>query len=236
LEVKTGKRHDNILRDIDSIKRSEQNFGKLNFEDSSYKQFTQTREYLFYWMTEDGFSVLMGGYSIAHRIEIQKELRLYKDGLKGSYLIEDPIKRAYKWIEEQQERQKAIETVKVLELDNKIKDQTIKEYTPKVSYYDLILQSVEAITITVIAKDYGLSAIRLNDFLHRQRVQYKQDNTWLLYQKYVGCGYTKTKTHSFEHSDGRKDSKIHTYWTQRGRLFLDGLLRNNGFIPVCERD
>ena len=137
LEVKTGKRHDNILRDIDSIKRSEQNFGKLNFEDSSYKQFTQTREYLFYWMTEDGFSVLMGGYSIAHRIEIQKELRLYKDGLKGSYLIEDPIKRAYKWIEEQQERQKAIETVKVLELDNKIKDQTIKEYTPKVSYYDL---------------------------------------------------------------------------------------------------
>jgi len=57
----------------------------------------------------------------------------------------------------------------------------IEEMEPKATYYDLVLSSTNAVPITMIAKDYGLSAIRLNQILHDLGVQYKLDGTWILY-------------------------------------------------------
>lgn len=118
--------------------------------------------------------------------------------------------------------------------DNTIKDQIIKEYEPKATYYDLILQSKEAIPITKIAKDYGYSAITFNKLLHELQIQYNISGTWILYQTYADKGYTKTKTHYFIRSSGLEDSKINTYWTQKGRLFLYDILKNNNHFPLIE--
>ena len=110
--------------------------------------------------------------------------------------------------------------------------QLIAELQPKASYYDLILQSKEAIAMTLIAKDYGMSAKTMNKILHELGVQYSLQGTWILYQKYAEQGYTQSKTHPID--AGR--SRMHTYWTQKGRLFLYELLKSGrGIFPLIER-
>ncbi|HFU4459279.1 TPA: phage antirepressor [Streptococcus suis] len=113
------------------------------------------------------------------------------------------------------------------------KNQIIQELQPKATYYDLILQSESLVAISVIAKDYGMSAKKLNSLLHELKVQFKQGSTWLLYQKYANKGYTQSKTHTLD----AERSKMHTYWTQKGRLFIYDLLKNKkGILPLIEQD
>ena len=127
------------------------------------------------------------------------------------------------------------EARKALEVDNKIKDQQIAELTPKASYYDLILQCPSLLTVTEIAKDYGLSAKALNKMLHDHGVQFSQSGVWFLYSKYQSCGYTQTKTQNYSKPDGTQGARVHTYWTQKGRLFLYDLLKRRGVLPTIER-
>lgn len=117
-----------------------------------------------------------------------------------------------------------------LKLDNKIKEQQITELQPKAEYTDVILQCKDLVTITVIAKDYGKSAVFMNELLHKLGVQYKESGVWFLYQKYAECGYTRTKTFAI----GDNNAKTHTYWTQKGRLFIYNLLKENGYLPIME--
>lgn len=113
------------------------------------------------------------------------------------------------------------------------KNQIIHELQPKATYYDLILQSESLVAISVIAKDYGMSAKKLNSLLHELKVQFKQGSTWLLYQKYASKGYTQSKTHTID----AERSRMHTYWTQKGRLFIYDLLKNKkGILPLIEQD
>jgi prophage antirepressor-like protein len=114
--------------------------------------------------------------------------------------------------------------------------QQITEMMPKASYYDVILNTKDTISVTKIAKDYGKSAVWLNEYLHNKGVQFKQGDIWLLYAKYAGKGYTCTKTHSHPASNGEIHSKIHTYWTQKGRLFLYELLKKDGVLPLIEQE
>jgi prophage antirepressor-like protein len=116
-----------------------------------------------------------------------------------------------------------------------VQNRQIAEMTPKASYCDVVLNCKDALTITAIAKDYGKSGLWMNEYLHSLGVQFKQSNIWMLYQKYAGRGYTRTRTHSYSGNDGTDHSKVHTYWTQKGRLFIYELLKSNGWLPLIER-
>ena len=133
-------------------------------------------------------------------------------------------------MELKEERRKA----KTLEDTVAVQNQQIAEMQPKASYYDVVLNCKDLVSISVIAKDYGWSAKRMNDYLHEKGVQYRQGKIWLLYQKYAERGYTNTKTHSYPGSDGDLHTSVHTYWTQAGRLFIYGLLKEDGIFPVME--
>ena len=61
-----------------------------------------------------------------------------------------------------------------LAIENKQKDQLIAEYEPKATYCDLVLASPNAVPITLIAKDYGMSAIAFNKLLHCQTKYWKK--------------------------------------------------------------
>ena len=106
-----------------------------------------------------------------------------------------------------------------------------RKLTDKAAYCDRILQNPEAVPVTLIAKDYGMSARRFNGILEELGVQYRLHGTWALYQKYADNGYTHGNV--FRSSDGRQ--KMHTCWTQSGRLFLYRLLRAHGILPCVER-
>lgn len=154
----------------------------------------------------------------------------------GLYAVDELLDNPDLWI-------KALEELKSERAKNKkltatvgIQKQQIAEMEPKASYYDVVLNCKDAVAITTIAKDYGKSGRWLNEYLHDQGVQFKQGKIWLLYQKYAQHGYTVTKTHSYPGRDGQMHSKVHTYWTQKGRLFIYELLKNHSILPLIEQE
>ena len=115
------------------------------------------------------------------------------------------------------------------------KNQIIGELKPKADYLDQILAGKQLVTTTQIAKDYGMSAVKLNALLHSYRIQFYQNNQWLLYSNYHAKGYTSSKFVQIQKSDGRIEVKMNTAWTQKGRMFLYDFLKKQGIIPTIER-
>lgn len=147
-----------------------------------------------------------------------------------SYMIDDPVERAKRWIEEAQERKMLADKNAVLETENIMQKQQILEMSPKITYYDEVLRCTDGVIVTQIAKDYGWSAKKLNAYLRDKGVQYKRNGQWLLYQQYAELGYTKSKTSLV---DGVP--YISTLWTQKGRLFIYDLLKSDGILPTIEK-
>ena len=127
---------------------------------------------------------------------------------------------------------KTVEQKEVIETQNN----QITLMKPKATYYDLVLQTKNAVNITTIAKDYGLSAVTLNKKLHDYGVQYKQGGTWLLYQQYADMGYTKTRTGVYTNKAGEEYASVHTQWTQKGRMFIYEILKEHGILPKMEEE
>lgn len=121
---------------------------------------------------------------------------------------------------------------KMLLEENAAQQKTIEVMQPKVSYYDSILASESLIQTTLIAKDYGMSAVKFNALLKSLGVQYRMCGTWLLYQKYAAEGYMQSRTVDLQ--DGR--TAMMMCWTQKGRLFLYNLLKEHGVLPLCEKE
>ncbi len=115
-------------------------------------------------------------------------------------------------------------------------EQQVNELKPKATYYDRILSNPSLVTITVIAKDYGMSGSEMNKKLHELGVQFKQGNIWLLYAKYQKLGWTHSETHMVRRADGTEKAVVNTKWTQKGRLGLYELLKLNDVLPLIERD
>lgn len=152
----------------------------------------------------------------------------------GIYATDDLIANpdlaiaAFTALKEERERNKTL-TAAVA-----VQQQQIAEMKPKATYYDVVLKYKDAVNISVIAKDYGWSGIRMNEYLHDKGIQFKQSDTWLLYQKHADKGYTRTNTHVYENSNGFEHTKVHTKWTQKGRLFIYEQLKADGIYPQIE--
>lgn len=116
-----------------------------------------------------------------------------------------------------------------------IAEQRINELTPKATYYDTVLANEALVSITVIAKDYGMSGTKMNMLLHDLKAQYKQGKTWLLYAKYQRNGWTQSETRMVQRKDGTEKAVLNTKWTQKGRLGLYELLKLNGVLPTIEQ-
>ena len=117
-----------------------------------------------------------------------------------------------------------------------IAEQKVNELTPKATYYDKVLADKSLVTITQIAKYYGMSGRAMNKKLHELKVIYKQGQTWLLYAKYQKTGWTHSETVMVPKKDGTEKAVLNTKWTQQGRLGLYELLKNNDIIPLIEQD
>ncbi|MCT4377665.1 phage repressor protein/antirepressor Ant [Leuconostoc falkenbergense] len=123
----------------------------------------------------------------------------------------------------------------VLKQQNSVLLQQNNELKPKADYTDLILSNKTLVTITFIAKDYGMSGLAMNKLLHDLGVQYNQSGVWLLYAKHQTKGWTQSETTEVVKKDGSKKLVMNTKWTQKGRLGLYELLKDNGYLPLIEQ-
>ena len=154
---------------------------------------------------------------------------IYATGETLEALIQDPQFGIRLLSELQTEREQR----KTAEEEREHQKRLIYELEPKARYCDLVLQSKSLVPVSMIAKDYGLSAIKFNLLLHELGVQYRMADTWLLYQKYADQGYTQSQTHVLDNGT----TIVNTCWTQKGRLFLYKLLKERaGVLPVIERE
>ncbi|MEQ7031892.1 phage antirepressor KilAC domain-containing protein [Enterococcus avium] len=110
-------------------------------------------------------------------------------------------------------------------------EQQVLEMQPKATYYDLVIQNKSLLSVTKIAKDYGMSARKVNTLLHEFGVQFKQGDMWFLYQDYANKGYTQSFTHVIDDENSRMSTK----WTQKGRLFIYEIMKQHGYLPLIEK-
>lgn len=211
-----GKDHSNLLKILDKI--CEKSDVTSLIIPSLYSVTGQDRMYKEYLLTQDGFTLLMfsiQGYE-DFKMAYIKEFNRMKEALtsKVPQSFSEALLLAGR-IQAEKER---------LELEN-------KQMKPKVEYVDNVLVSETLLITTQIAKDFGLSAMKLNKILHEQGVQYKQSNQWLLYAKYLQEGLCQSNTYLCE--DG--EARFLTKWTQRGKMFIYNLLKEKyGLLPVSQ--
>lgn len=175
----------------------------------------------------------------ALRIDMAKELSMVQNNSKGRQARKYFIQVEKAWNSPEMIMKRALEIankqVKNLKFENNQQKQIIGELKPKADYTDLILKNKGLVSITQIAKDYGMSGKALNNKLHDFGIQFKQSEQWLLYSKYHNKGYTHSETIPITHKDGRSDITMTTKWTQKGRLFLYDLLKHQGILPMIEQ-
>lgn len=223
-----GKQHKHVLRDIRNMepaweKTTQSKFGLSEYEDSTGRKLPEyqldKREVLYVatkWNDETRAKLILrweelekAQTKVNPRIEYAEALRAYADEIEKNEKLKGEIE---------------------------VKNVLIAEYEPKVTYYDQILASTDTITVTQIAKDYGMTAQELNKLLHENKIQFKQSGQWILYKEYAKLGYTKSHTTPITYKDGRKGDQLHTRWTQKGRLFLYELLKQKGHLPLIEQE
>ncbi|MFP5162595.1 phage regulatory protein/antirepressor Ant [Staphylococcus equorum] len=220
------RQHQHVKRDLEKILMSP-NVDTLIIP-SKYKD-SRGRNQKEYLLTKDGFTLYMfniqghNNFKMAYINKFNEMEQQIQNKLPGSY--KEALTELLVKVEENEK----------LQLENNMSKQKIAEYEPKASYLDSILQNKSLVTVGQIAKDYGMSAQGLNKLLHDLKVQYKQSGQWLLYSNLHDKGYTHSSTTEIEHKDGSTSVRMNTKWTQKGRLFIYNLLKENDVLPTIEQ-
>lgn len=134
-----GKEHRSILRDIREILAA-QNCATKFFVESTFEN--RGKEYPMFLMNRDGFSLLVMGFTGKKALEWKlKYIQAFnqmeeqiKTLLAPSYQIADPIERAKKWIEEEEQRKQLAEKNEVLTVENKELINQNEQLTEKLDY------------------------------------------------------------------------------------------------------
>jgi Rha family phage regulatory protein len=225
---KFGKEHKNVLRDIENLSCSD-DFRRLNFELSPYISL-QNKKLPMYIMTKDGFTFLVMGYTGEQAGRFKEDFLNAFNKMETLLSSDDYILARSQAI--LQGRVKALESqLSQKESHIEVLAAEIKQSVPKVKYYNDVLSSEGLITATDIAKNYGWSAIKLNNTLHTLGVQFRQSKHWVLYAKYQYKGYAKLVPYPYLKSDGTNGTHYELKWNETGKRFIHELLKENSLIP-----
>lgn len=191
-----------------------------------------------WFLTEDGvYEVLMQSRKPIAKAFKKEVKKILKDIRKhGMYARDEILDNPDLLIEVATKLKNERDKNKQLELDKAVLTQQVGELKSKADYTDIVLKNKSLMSITAIAKDYGLSGSALNKKLNELGIQYKQSGQWFLYAKYQAKGYTSSTTQVIPHKDGSTEVKLHTKWTQKGRLFIYNELKKIDIVPLIEQD
>lgn len=245
------KPHDNVLKAIRKILQGGivKNNETSMFEETTYINEQNKQSYPMFIMNQDGFTLLAMGFNGKKAMEfklkyieafnkMKKEIESSKPSLPQNYL--EALKSLVKAEEEREqlalENRKQQQEIVTISKENMELGNKITEMLPKVSYYDQILKSNATMTITQIAQDYRMSAVRMNKELESMRIQHKVRGQWILYGQFLTGGYVHSRAIDIIRSDGRHDVKYNTEWTTKGRIFLYDALKAKGILPLIEQE
>ena len=244
-----GKEHKHVRESIKKLLTTAENSTVHQmFSESTYLN-EQNKEQPMFIMNQDGFTLLAMGFNGKKAMEfklkyieafnaMKRQIEQSKPSVPQTYL--EALKSLVKAEEEKQqlalENKKQQEQILTISKTNMELGNKITEMLPKVSYYDKILQSNATMTVTQIAQDYGMSAMKLNKELEAMKIQHKVRGQWILYGKFITGGYVHSRAVDIIRSDGRHDVKYNTEWTTKGRIFLYESLKAKGILPLIEQE
>lgn len=237
------KPHDNVLKAIRKILQGGivKNDETPMFEETTYINEQNKQRYPMFIMNQDGFTLLAMGFNGKKAMEfklkyieafndMKRQIEQNKPSVPQNYL------EALKSLVKSEEEKQQLATILTISKENLELGNKITEMLPKVSYYDKILQSNATMTVTQIAQDYGMSAMKLNKELESMKIQHKVRGQWILYGKFLTGGYVHSRAVDILRSDGRHDVKYNTELTTKGRIFLYESLKAKGILPLIEQE
>ncbi|PRS04633.1 DNA-binding protein [Bacillus halotolerans] len=220
-------RHSDLLEKIDGYIQILEN-GKIRSQDffieDTYKAQGNNKSYKYYLLTRKGCDMVAnktngtkGVLFTAHYVTRFEEMETQlKRQLVPSYMIDNSIQRAERWIQEQKERER-IESQKLL------LEQQVTEYQPKVEKYHQFLDADGLMDIGSLAKELNIKGFGRNKlfaFLKDKKILMTNN---LPYQTYMNRGYFVIK--SVPTTKIGYVSK--TYLTPKGADFIADLIRKS---------
>lgn len=180
----TGKRHDNVVRDIEKLNNSYENLQLLKIEESFRIRELPNgghKKESYYELTKLQTMDLMTGYNIELRIKVIRRWEELENNLNGNQNV----------IALPQNYEEALEHLLIQVRENKKLLAENKVLQPKADFYDAVAQSEDTIDVGQVAKVLAIKGYGRNNlfkFLREQKVLMHNNQP---YQKYIDCGYFK---------------------------------------------
>jgi anti-repressor protein len=131
--------------------------------------------------------------------------------------------------------QRTIENIKSkaqrLEGEKDLLQEENKSLAPKAGYTDEVLQSTSTFTLTQVSHDLDLRSVYvLTKWLSEKGILFYQSGQWQPTSKVAGMGYFTTRTAKYIKNDNTIGTTLSTVVTEKGRMFLHGMLRKGGLL------
>ena len=104
------------------------------------------------------------------------------------------------------------------------KEQLIADLQPKADYVDEVLDAVDCLTMTQVAKGLGMTVHDLTTRLLQDGIIYQQSNQYLLYAPFARQGLAATRTHTHHDLFGTVHTRTYLVWTEKGKKFIHELI------------
>lgn len=231
--IEGDKTHIGIIPTLDKAQMGSISY----FIKSSYKD-SMNRKKVCYECTKLGCDMLAnkmtGEKGILFTARYVKRFEEMEKSLKAlntpSYMLEDPIERAKRWIVEYQEKEQ-------LQLENKKNQETIQkqsdaiqELAPKANYFDALVDRKLLTNIRDTAKELGIKERIFTEWLIQKSLCYRDKKGKIKpYANKMKYFELKDFTTAWGHSDTQ------TLITPRGKETFRLLLIKDGLIKSCNR-
>jgi len=215
----SNKNHQHLMRDIRKMEGTWIDLGQSKFGQSFYTN-QNNRQMPMYELSKTESLYIATKFNDEARAKL---ILRWEDLEKKSIDFSNPdivLQLVQNWKYELAEK-------KILQSQNLLQSEELKKQAPKINYINSVLISESTYNTSQVSKELGMSAMALNKILRAEKIQYKQNGTWLLYSKYQDKKYTKTKTSTFTDTQGNARTNMQTVWTEKGRFMIHNLFKND---------
>lgn len=192
----TGKRHDNVMRDIRKMLTDiHGEAGVLKFEDT-YMNYQNGQPYPIFNLPKDETLCLLTGYDSGSRFKVVKRWRELEESQPKLPDFTNPAEAARAWANEFEQK--------------KIAQEALAIAAPKVDFYDAVTGSDDCIEMAEVAKVLNIPGMGRNKIfalLRDQKVLRKRPVNQP-YQKHVDAGHFRLIETSW--TDGNGDTHVRT--------------------------